>query len=139
MLTSLNNAVRIISVVMILILGLLSVIIIMNTIKLTVNNRRTEIIIMKYVGATEWFIKWPFVIEGILIGLSGALIPIILSWVLYERAVNAIRSSVEIFASMLAFKNGVELFPILIPLALVLGALIGTMGSITSMRRYLSA
>jgi len=139
MLISLNNAVRIVSIIMILILSLLSVIIIMNTIKLTVNNRRTEIIIMKYVGATEWFIKWPFVIEGIIIGVIGALIPIVISWFLYDGAISAMQNNFAMLSNADTFKASIELFPILIPLALLLGALIGTLGSITSMRKHLSA
>jgi len=139
MLISINNIVRIISVVVILILSLLSIIIIMNTIKLTVNSRKTEITIMKYVGATEWFIKWPFVIEGIIIGVSGALIPIVISWFLYDGAVEAIQKNIALLSNIITFKAGIELFPLLIPVALLLGALIGTLGSMTSMRRYLSA
>jgi len=139
MLLSVNSVVRVVSIIIILILSLLSVIIIMNTIKLTVNNRRTEITIMKYVGATEWFIKWPFVIEGVIIGVLGAVIPIVVGWLLYGSAVEAVQKQVEMLSAVLVFKEGIELFPVLIPLALLLGAAIGTLGSITSMRRYLSA
>jgi len=139
MLISINNIVRIVSIVMILVLSLLSIIIIMNTIKLTVNSRKTEITIMKYVGATEWFIKWPFVIEGIIIGVAGALVPIIVSWFVYDGAIEAIQTNVALLSSIVVFKESIELFPILIPVALLLGAAIGTLGSVTSMRRYLSA
>ena len=139
MLISLNNAVRIVSIVMILILTLLSVIIIMNTIKLTVNNRRTEITIMKYVGATEWFIRCPFMIEGIIIGLAGALIPIAASWLLYDSAIAAMQRNFAMLANVNTFKQSIELFPMLIPIALLLGALIGILGSVTSMRKHLSA
>ena len=139
MLMSLNNAVRIVSIIVIFILGLLSVIIIMNTIKLTVNNRRTEITIMKYVGATEWFIKWPFIIEGIIIGVLGALIPIIASWFLYDGAIAAIQRGFSLLATENTFRSGMELFPMLIPIALFMGVAIGTLGSITSMRKHLSA
>ena len=139
MLISINNVVRIVSIVMILILSLLSVIIIMNTIKLTVNSRKTEITIMKYVGATEWFIKWPFIIEGIIIGVSGAVIPIVISWFVYDGAIEALQRNIAMLTNIVSFKEGIELFPVLIPLALLLGAVIGTLGSVTSMRRYLSA
>ena len=139
MLVSTNNVIRIISLGMILVLSLLSVIIVMNTIKLTVNNRRTEITIMKYVGATEWFIKWPFIIEGIIIGIAGSLIPVALSWFIYDRAVVTLAHTLDFMSRSLTFVEGIYLFPVLIPLALFVGALIGTLGSITSMRRYLSA
>lgn len=60
---------------LILALAAISVVIITNTVKLSVFTRRTEISIMKYVGATDWFIRWPFVIEGIITGLVGAATP----------------------------------------------------------------
>ncbi|MDE6357563.1 MAG: ABC transporter permease, partial [Eubacteriales bacterium] len=71
-----NNAIRIISIITILMLAIISVGIIINTIKLTVYVRKNEINIMKYVGATDWFIRWPFVVEGVIIGLIGSLISI---------------------------------------------------------------
>ena len=136
-LVSINNAIRIVSLIIILILGLLSVTIIMNTIKLTVNSRRHEIGIMKYVGATDWFIRWPFIIEGIIIGICGALIPVVIGWAIYANAVQAITNSFLFIESFIAFRASFEIFPYLAPLSIGLGIVIGALGSITSIRKYL--
>lgn len=138
-LTAINNAVRIISLFIILILGVLSVVIITNTIKLTVNSRRNEITIMKYVGATDWFIKWPFVIEGILIGIIGASLPVFIFWAGYGSIIDAILSRYAILGTLeFQFKTGIEIFPFLIPVGVFLGSLIGILGSVTSMRKHLN-
>lgn len=132
-----NNIIRGISVVIALVLGLLSIIIIMNTIKLTVNNRKNEIGIMKYVGATDWFIKWPFIIEGIIIGIVGAFIPAIISAVLYSNVIDMLTSNMVITDSIFRFRTAAEIFPTLVPIMVVLGLLIGAIGSLLSMRKYL--
>ncbi len=137
-LMSVNNAIRIVSILIIFILGLLSVIIIMNTIKLTVNSRRHEIGIMKYVGATDWFIRWPFIIEGIIIGICGAAIPVIICWALYSNAVSALINSLLFIGSIINFKASFDIFPYLSPLAMGIGIVIGALGSITSIRKYLN-
>ncbi|MCL2396960.1 MAG: permease-like cell division protein FtsX [Defluviitaleaceae bacterium] len=133
-----NNFVGIFSFVIILILGVLSVVIITNTIKLTVASRRNEIIIMKYVGATDWFIKWPFVIEGIFIGVIGAIIPLAISWVSYDNLIGSIMGSSH-FLEQLPFRSASDIFPIFTPVTIILGATIGLLGSIMSMRKYLNA
>lgn len=135
-LVTLNNFIGIVSILVILVLGVLSVVIITNTIKLTVNNRRNEILIMKYVGATEWFIKWPFVIEGVLIGLLGATLPLVIAWFAYDNIVANITLT-PFIGQTLAFRSAVDIFPILGPIVLVLGSFIGILGSISSMRKYL--
>lgn len=138
MLMSINNVVRIVSIIIILILGILAVVIITNTIRLTVNSRRNEITIMKYVGATDWFIKWPFVIEGILIGLIGAALPVFIFWASYGKIIDTLYNSYEFFRTLdFKFRTGLEIFPALVPIGIVLGSLIGTIGSITSMRKHL--
>ena len=139
MLITLNNFVGIFSGVVMLVLGVLSVVIITNTIKLTVNNRRNEIIIMKYVGATDWFIKWPFVIEGIVIGIFGAAIPIAIAWISYDGIVDNLRDSDFQMIFAMPFRTATELFPILVPVVVILGVGIGVLGSISAMRKYLNA
>ena len=126
------------SFVVMLILGVLAVVIITNTIKLTVNNRRNEIIIMKYVGATDWFIKWPFVIEGMLIGIVGAVIPLGIAWFSYDGLVDNVRYSEFAMFMQLPFRSASELFPIFAPVTVILGVGIGVLGSISAMRKYLS-
>jgi len=134
-LIGLSTAVNLISLSLVLVLGLISVIIITNTIRITVNARRTEINIMKYVGATDWFIRWPFIIEGLIIGLLGGAIPSAIVIFGYDRAVEFLREILGI--EFIVFMPGEEILPTLIPLALLLGAVIGLVGSSVSVRRHL--
>jgi cell division transport system permease protein len=134
-----NNVIRIISIVIVLILAVLSVVIVMNTIKLTVSNRRNEILIMKYVGATDMFVRWPFIIEGILIGIMGAVIPLLTVGFTYSGAIRVIYNNFFFTELSISLRAPGEIFPWLAPCALLIGAGIGAAGSITSMKRYLQA
>lgn len=136
-LISLNNVVRIAGIIIIAILGICAVVIIMNTVKLTVNNRKNEIRIMKYVGATDWFIRWPFIIEGILIGMIGALIPVCICAAGYSGVIETIFDSLTFLKTLVDLRTTADIFPKLVPVAILLGAFIGVTGSLTSMRRYL--
>jgi len=134
-----DNIIRAVSFVIILVLGLLSIIIITNTIKLTVNSRRNEIRIMKYIGATDWFVKWPFVIEGIIIGVFGSALPVGVGVFGYDRLIGAIASNSLIVDSIFIFRNSGDIFPTLTPLMLGLGAAIGVVGSVSSLKKHLRA
>jgi len=136
-LISANNVVRIVSMIVVALLAFLSVVIIVNTIKLTVNARRADINIMKYVGATDWFIKWPFVIEGMLIGLLGAIIPVLMFWLTYDPMIDGARGILGEFATLVRFRDGQDLLALLAPVILAMGAAIGIIGSVVSMRKYL--
>ena len=128
---------KIVSVVIIAILAIISIGIIMNTIKLTVFIRKNEIGIMKYVGATDWFIRWPFIVEGVIIGLIGAAIPSVISWLSYDRIVDYFNSHISVLNTLMSLKSGSEIFVVTIPVALLVGALLGAVGSITSVRKHL--
>lgn len=128
---------KIVSVVIIAILAIISIGIIMNTIKLTVFIRKNEIGIMKYVGATDWFIRWPFVVEGVIIGLIGAAIPSVISWLSYDRIVDYFNTHISVLNTLVSLKSGSEIFIVTIPVALLVGALLGAVGSITSVRKHL--
>ena len=131
------NFVRILSGAILILLVVISIFIIANTIKLTVHARRREISIMKYVGATNNFIRWPFIVEGIIIGVVAALISIMLLGVLYNVVSNKILSiagSNIINISLLTFS---DMFTLIIVVYLALGIGIGTLGSMISMRKYL--
>ena len=91
---------KIVSVVIIAILAIISIGIIMNTIKLTVFIRKNEIGIMKYVGATDWFIRWPFIVEGVIIGLIGAAIPSVISWLSYDRIVDYFNTHISVLNTL---------------------------------------
>ena len=137
MLTSLNMIVRIFSLVLIAILCIISIGIIMNTIKLTVFIRKNEINIMKYVGATDWFIRWPFIIEGILIGLVGAIIPCIVCWIGYSGVVNFVEGF-SLIQSIAQLKSASDIFFTIVPVALIIGVLLGAIGSINSLEKHLN-
>lgn len=131
-----SNVVRAVCVVLIFILATISIVIITNTIRITVNARKTEINIMKYVGATDWFIRWPFVIEGVLIGLLGGLLPAVICWLGYNRVIILIREGLPIL-NFIQFRPGYDIFAYLFPFAMLLGVLIGMIGSLVSIRRHL--
>lgn len=136
-LVTIANGVRIVSATILILLILISVFIIANTIKLTVHARRKEISIMKYVGATDGFIRWPFIIEGILIGIMAALLSIGLLAIVYALISNSVAQSTimqKIGVNLLSFNNMLNL---LIIVYLILGIGIGTIGSSISMRKYL--
>jgi len=128
-LVAIANGVRIVSAVILTLLVLISIFIIGNTIKLTVHARRKEISIMKYVGATDSFIRWPFVIEGIIIGIVAALLSILVLGIAYSLITNAAANS--IISTM-----GIKLLSLVI-VYMVLGIGIGALGSSISMRKYL--
>lgn len=132
-----NKGLSIVGIVVITILGIISVVIIMNTIKISVYTRRNEINIMKFVGATDWFIRWPFIIEGMLIGTIGSAIPMAVSWPIYGKAIEMIYNYVPIFKNMVKFKFSIDIFSVLLPVSLVAGILLGVIGSVSSIRKHL--
>ena len=136
-LVSIANGVRWVSLGILILLIVISIFIIANTIKLTVHARRKEISIMKYVGATNGFIRWPFIIEGILIGIIAAMISILILGGLYNLLINKIMESsitTMINLTLLPFS---DIFELVIAVYLGLGIGIGTIGSTISMRKYL--
>jgi cell division transport system permease protein len=135
--SAINTGIRIVSLIVILCLIIISIIIIVNTIKITVSNRRTEVFIMKYIGATDWFIRWPFIIEGVLIGVVGTVIAITICWFGYNSIVYPDSEHVAFIAEFVELQSGVYVFAVLFPLTLILGAGIGAIGSIASLRKYL--
>jgi len=131
------NGVRIISGVILVLLIIISVFIIANTIKLTVHARRKEISIMKYVGATNGFIRWPFIVEGVIIGVVAALLSIILLGTAYNLVIEKIAGSSIVNTISLSLLTFADIFGLVIAVYLALGIGIGTIGSIISMRKYL--
>ena len=120
-----------------MILLAVSIFLISNTVAIGISVRSEEINIMKYVGATDFFVRAPFVLEGILIGLLGAAIPLWLIKVLYNCALAYIAERFEILSSLLNFLTTEQLFRVLIPVSLLVGAGIGFLGSITTVRKHL--
>ncbi len=134
-LISLRKVVQVLGLWIMVILGLVSLFIISNTIKIAMYNRKNEINIMKYVGATNWFIRWPFLFEGLFIGISAAAICFALQWYIYNY----------LFASLFAGIDFIELVPfseLYLDIVLIFGAIgivVGVFGSMTSIRKYLNA
>ena len=136
-LINLANGIKIVTGVILLLLIFISVFIIANTIKLTVHARRKEISIMKYVGATNGFIRWPFMVEGILIGIISSFITVLILGITYNSVAEKIITSlagVRVSLNLLTFS---DMFNLLIIVYLVLGIGIGTIGSAISMKKYL--
>ncbi|KPU43411.1 cell division protein FtsX [Oxobacter pfennigii] len=115
------------------ILLIVAVFLISNTIKLTVMARRREIGIMKYIGATDWFIRWPFIIEGVFLGTFGALFSAIILGYGYFVAVDATISRFAIIQLVDPF----EIVPYLAVMFISVGVVLGSIGSIISLRRFL--
>jgi cell division transport system permease protein len=128
-----TNVLKYASLFLVTILGVISIFIISNTIKLVVFSRRREINIMKFIGATNWFVRWPYIIEGLLVGLiSGAL-----SFVIVLLGYNEIAQHFGIFAGMMRFRSIYEMYNLVGSKLLILGISIGAIGSYISIRRYL--
>lgn len=136
-LATIGEWIRNVTLVILVILIVISIFIISNTIKLTVHARRREISIMKYVGATNNFIRSPFVVEGIIIGLISGLLSLLLIGGLYNfisGEISKLEQIKDIGVNLLAFK---DLFNEIIIVYIVLGIGIGVIGSVISMRKYL--
>ena len=131
------NGIKIVTAVILILLVIISIFIISNTIKLTVHARRKEISIMKYVGATNSFIRWPFIVEGMIIGILSSAISIVIVGGAYsllaEQAVNN-TFMIKIGLSLLSFK---DMISSIIVVYMLLGIGIGALGSVISMRKYL--
>jgi len=136
MINSVRQAVKEVSFWIILAFMLISIFIISNTVKLTVHNRRKEINIMKYVGATDSYIRWPFIIEGIIVGLISAGIAFAATHSIYTALYTAVSNDQSIvkFVELLKFSQIWKVFALSYAL---LGAVIGALGSAFSIRKYL--
>ena len=136
-LVKIANGINTASIVILVLLVLISIFIITNTIKLTVHARRKEISIMKYVGATNGFIRWPFIVEGMIIGIISSAISILLVAIAYnfiaEQMVNS-QFMKMVGVSLVGFS---DMFSSIIFVYMLLGIGIGALGSIISMRKYL--
>jgi len=135
---NLKNIVQKISIWIIVAFALVSLFIISNTIKLTVHNRRKEINIMKYVGATDSYIRGPFIMEGIMLGILSAVIAFFVSQWTYEGLMSAISSSASAISANIGLMKFTDLWGKLLGAYLVLGGVIGAFGSSISVRRYLN-
>ncbi len=133
----LAKGVKIITAVILILLIVISIAIIANTIKLTVHARRKEISIMKYVGATNSFIRWPFLVEGVIIGVIAGLISVGIVGALYTYFYGKLSGTIFMDIANLKLIEFKDMFELILIVYLGLGAGIGAIGSAISMRKYL--
>lgn len=132
-LTNVRHVVNLSGFWLVVIMAVISLFIISNTIKLALFSRKREVNIMKFVGATDWFIRCPFIIEGAIIGIISGLIALILEYIIYTKAIAGVINLINI-AKPISYSS--QLW-IIIPGFLIGGILVGMLGSIVSLRKYL--
>ena len=132
-----NSLVAYVSIGMIAILLAVSIFLISNTVMIGISVRKDEIAIMKYIGATDFFVRSPFVLEGMLIGLLGAAIPLGLIYSLYNYVLSYVLQRFVSLSSFLNFLSVQEIFNFLTPVSLIVGVGIGFIGSVSTVRKHL--
>ncbi|MCR5476644.1 MAG: permease-like cell division protein FtsX [Lachnospiraceae bacterium] len=136
-LSGINMIIAYISVGIIIILLAVSIFLISNTVRVGISVRAEEIGIMKYIGATDFFVRAPFVLEGILIGLLGALIPLYLIYELYDYVLTYMTERFSMLSSILNFLPLYDVFHVLWPICIGVGVGIGFLGSLFTVRKHL--
>lgn len=136
-LSGVNLLIAYVSMGIIIILLAVSIFLISNTVAIGISVRKEEINIMKYIGATDFFVRAPFVLEGMMIGLIGAVIPLWIIYTIYNYALNYIVERFAILSGFLNFLSVEEIFDFLTPVSLVVGVGIGFLGSVSTVRKHL--
>ena len=136
-LSSFNTLLTYISVAIILILLCVAVFLISNTVAIGISIRKEEIGIIKLIGATNFFVRAPFLIEGMIIGLIGAIIPLVLLFVMYKKVIEYVLTKFSMLSSVVQFMSVTQVFEVLTPVALILGMGIGLFGSVITIRKHL--
>lgn len=136
-LSGVNKLVGYVSVAIILILLAVSTFLISNTVNIGISVRKEEISIMKYIGATDFFVRSPFVIEGMIIGAVGAAIPLGVIHVLYNKVIEFVVEKFSVLSELLHFLSVEQIFATLIPVSVILGVGIGFVGSFVTVRKHI--
>lgn len=136
-LSSFNVLIGYVSVAIITILIGVSIFLISNTVTIGIAVRKEEIAIMKLIGATDFFVRFPFIIEGVLIGLIGSALPLAALYYLYNSIQNYMTEEFHMISGFLKFISVYDIFRILIPVSLFIGVGIGFLGSFSTIRRHL--
>ena len=136
-LSGIDSLVGVASIGIIGILFLVSVFLISNTVTIGISIRKEEINIMKYIGATDFFVRFPFIIEGVLIGLLGAALPLALIYFLYNQVILGIAGQFPSLTSLLGFLDVTAVFEYLVPVSLGIGVGIGFFGSFFTCKKHL--
>ena len=134
---SINKLVSGISIVIIVILLLISVFLISNTVSVGISVRKDEIGIMKYIGATDAFVRAPFLLEGIVLGVIGAAIPLVILYFAYSSAVTYVLNKFNVLMGVVEFIPVGRIYMTLLPIGLALGIGIGLLGSFWTTRKHL--
>lgn len=132
-----NKLILYVSAAIIIILLAVSVFLISNTVAMGISIRREEIAIMKYIGAKDSFVRMPFVIEGLIIGFVGAVIPLTGLFFLYEKAIAYVLMKFKILSNLLTFLPVTDVYRTLLPVGIALGIGIGFLGSFFTTRKHL--
>lgn len=135
--SALSSVVGYASIGIIVILLLVSIFLISNTITIGITVRKEEIAIMKLIGATNFFVRAPFIVEGIVIGLVGSMIPLVLVYFMYDNVISYIVGRFKAILSMFAFVPAKDIFIVLIPVSAGIGIGLGLIGSIITTRKHL--
>jgi cell division transport system permease protein len=130
-----TSALKIVLTVIMALLIVASLMLIGNTIRLSIFTRRREVEVMRLVGATRWFIRWPFLIEGVVVGFMGGLVAILILWIGKITIVDPLSDHGDSFA--LAQHNSTIAFPVLIAILFGAAILVSTIGSGVTLRRFL--
>lgn len=137
MLTDFNRLIGYVSMGIILILFAVATFLISNTVTVGIAVRKEEIKIMKLIGASDYFVKAPFYVEGILIGLIGSVLPMLILYIMYGKLIKFIAERFSFLSNLLTFLPVKEVFHTLVPVAIILGIGIGFAGSAFTIRRHL--
>lgn len=136
-LEGINRMITVVSVAIIVILAAVAVFLIRMTVSIGISVRKEEISIMNLIGATDFFVRFPFVVEGVVLGICGALAPIGLLHLIYGRVILYLTDEFESVFRKMSFLSEQEVFSRLTPLLLLIGILIGWFGSTSSTRKQL--
>lgn len=137
-LTGVNAIISYVTVGIIGILFAVSIFLISNTVTIGISVRKEEIQVMKYIGATDFFVRAPFVIEGMIIGVIGAIIPLAAVYVIYNQAMLYVAERFAYLSQLMQFLEAEVVFANLAPVCMGLGVGIGFIGSFTTVRKHLS-
>lgn len=129
-----TSALKIVLTVITLLLVAASLMLVGNTIRLSIYTRRREVEVMRLVGATRWFIRWPFMIEGVVVGFAGGLVAILILWLGKITIVDPLSDS---FSFLAAQNNSTLTFPALVAILFAAAVLVSTIGSGITLRRFL--
>lgn len=136
-LSDFNRLIGYISGGIIIILLMVAIFLISNTIAVGIGVRKEEIAIMKLIGATDYFVRAPFIVEGLLIGLLGSVIPLAIMYFMYGKIVTYVADRFQFLSSIMKFLPESQIFAVLVPIGLILGVGIGFLGSRFAIRKHL--